>query len=299
MKKNKDIKNIAASVRERLRNISIESGKEFQSIVRQYIHERFLYRLSVSEYSENLILKGALLFVAHNISRSRPTKDIDFLGTSVSNEKEVITEILKEIINAEFGDGLTFDTDSTESEDIVEDGDYHGVRVKFFVFLEQARERVQIDIGFGDHITNGPVEIDFPTLLDFPAPRLKVYSLESAIAEKFEAIVSLQLQTSRMKDFYDILFFAENHVFQMDTLRQAILTTFEHRSTDIENRKFIFCDEFRTDERLQKYWTAFLDRSKLSLDRSFSSVVIRVQEFIEPVFSGKNKTWNPLNFRWE
>ena len=177
MKKNKQIKNIAGSTREKLRNISVESGKEFQSVLRQYIQERFLFRLSKSNYSSNLILKGALLFVAHNISRNRPTKDIDFLGTSISNEKGVITEIVREIISVDFIDGLSFDGASIESEDIVEEGEYHGVRVKFFVFLEKARERVQIDIGFGDQLTNGPIEITFPTLLDFPAPQLKVYSL--------------------------------------------------------------------------------------------------------------------------
>ncbi len=206
MKEKKEIKNIAASVKERLRNISIQSGKEFQSVVRQYVQERFLYRLSESMYSNNLILKGALLFIAHDISRNRPTRDIDFLGSSISNEIDDIIAIIKEILNTKYQDGINFDPDSVEGENITEDGDYKGVRIKFYVFLENSRERMQLDIGFGDKITAGPVDIEFPTILDFPAPKLKVYSIETAIAEKFEAIVSLQLQTSSMKDFYDILF---------------------------------------------------------------------------------------------
>jgi predicted nucleotidyltransferase component of viral defense system len=299
MKERKEIKNISASVKERLKNISTQTGKEYQSVLRQYTQERFLYRLSKSIYSDNLILKGALLFIAHDISRTRPTKDIDFLGTSVSNEKDEIAEIIKVILNISCEDGLRFEVGSVESENIVEDGDYHGVRIKFNTYLENSRERIQIDIGFGDKITGGPIEIDFPTLLDFPAPHLKVYSIESAVAEKFEAIVSLHLETSRMKDFYDILFFTERHEFKMDLLREAILTTFNHRNTNIELRKNIFDDKFKSDEKLQKYWNAFLERNKLTAEKNFSEVVDRINSFIEPIFLDKKLNWNPQKFIWE
>lgn len=299
MKERKEIKNIAASVKERLRNISTQTGKEFQSVLRQYMQERFLFRLSKSIYSNNLILKGALLFIAHDISRSRPTKDIDFLGSSVSNDKDEIAEIIKEILRVVCEDGLRFESTEIESENIVEDGDYHGVRIKFYAYLENSRERIQIDIGFGDRITAGPIEIDFPTLLDFPVPHIKVYSIESAVAEKFEAIVSLQLETSRMKDFYDILFFAEHYRFKLDLLKEAILTTFQHRDTDIENRKSVYDEKFKTDEQLQKFWNAFLDRNKLTAENKFANVVERLNSFIEPIFSEKNLTWNPKKFIWE
>lgn len=299
MKERKEIKNIAASVKERLRNISTQTGKEYQSVLRQYMQERFLFRLSKSIYANNLILKGALLFIAHDISRSRPTKDIDFLGTSVSNEKDEIAEIIKEILKVGCNDGLRFETNEIESENIVEDGDYHGVRIKFYAYLENSRERIQIDIGFGDRITAGPIEIDFPTLLDLPVPHIKVYSIESAVAEKFEAIVSLQLETSRMKDFYDILFFADHYEFKLDILKEAILTTFDHRKTDIEKRKSIYDDKFKTDEQLQKFWTAFLDRNKLNAENNFVNVVKRLDSFIEPIFSEKNLIWNPNKFIWE
>jgi predicted nucleotidyltransferase component of viral defense system len=196
VKKKSEIKNVAASVKERLRNIAAQSNKEFQSVVRQYVQERFLFRLSKSVYSKNFILKGALLFVAHDISRNRPTRDIDFLGSSISNDINDIKEFIKEILKIEFEDGLKFDLKNVEAENIVEDGDYNGIRVKFYAYLENSRERVQLDIGFGDKLTSGPIEIEFPTLLDFDAPKIEVYSIETAIAEKFEAIVSLQLQSS-------------------------------------------------------------------------------------------------------
>jgi len=299
MKQNKEIKNIAASVKERLRNISTQTGKEYQSVLRQYMQERFLYRLSKSLYADNFILKGALLFIAHDISRSRPTKDIDFLGSSISNDMDEIAEIIKEILKVVCVDGLRFEAKKIESENIVEDGDYHGVRIKFYAYLENSRERIQIDIGFGDRITAGPIGIDFPTLLDFPSPHIKVYSIESAVAEKFEAIVSLLLETSRMKDFYDILFFANHYKFKLDLLKEAMLTTFQHRDTDIEKRIAIYKDKFKTDEQLQKFWTAFLDRNKLTAENNFAAVVERLYSFIEPIFSEKNLIWNPSKFIWE
>ena len=295
----KEIKNISASVKERLRNISIQTGKEFQSILRQYIQERFLYRLSKSNYSNNLILKGALLFIAHDISRFRPTKDIDFLGSSLSNEKDEIAKIIQNILKISCEDGLRFDVDHIDSENIVEDGDYHGVRIKFYTYLDNSRQRVQLDIGFGDKIEGGPIEIDFPTMLDFPAPRLKVYSIESAIAEKYEAIVSLQLETSRMKDFYDIIFFAEKYKFNKELLKQSILTTFLNRSTDIVSRNKIYEEGFKNDSQKQIQWSAFLERNKLIAENKFTVVVGKINLFIEPIFLDDKLIWNPEKFLWE
>lgn len=300
MKEKKEIKNVAASVKERLRNISVQSGREFQSVFSQYVQERFLYRLSESPYSNNLILKGALLFIAHNISRNRPTRDIEFLGSKIPNEINDLVEVIKEILIVKFDDGLRFDPDSVEAENITEDGDYEGVRVKFNVFLENSKERMQLDIGFGDKITAGPVEIEFPTLLDFPAPKLKVYSIETEIAEKYEAIVSLQLLTSRMKDFYDILFFAECYNFNKETLLRAIITTFNNRSTDLDLSKTIFKDQFKNNDRFQNLWKAFLNRNKLESNKTFFEVVSQIQSFIEPIFDSKTKNnWNPRKWKWE
>lgn len=300
MKKEREIKNVAASVKERLRTIASQTGKEFQSVIRQYVQERFLFRLSKSVYSKNFILKGALLFVAHDISRNRPTRDIDFLGSAISNKITDIKEVVKEILKIEFEDGVKFDTHSVEAEKIVDDGDYNGIRVKFYAYMENSKERVQLDIGFGDRMTSEPIEIEFPTLLDFAAPKIKVYSIETAIAEKFEAIVSLQLLTSRMKDFYDILFFAEHYEFRKDILLKSIQTTFSHRATDVRQRKMIYEDKFKMDAQLQKLWFAFLNRNKLESEYSFQDVVNKIESFIEPIFGEKTKaSWNPQNWKWE
>jgi len=138
----KEITNIAASVKERLKNIAKQTDKDYQNLLRLYVQERFLYRLSKSIYANNFILKGALLFLAHNISTLRPTRDIDFLGSSLSNDKNEIEKSIKEILTPEFDDCLQFDINQIESEDIVKDSDYHGVRIKCFAYLVLGRKLI-------------------------------------------------------------------------------------------------------------------------------------------------------------
>lgn len=297
----KKVKNIPVSVKEKLKHISTTSGKDFNKILRQYIQERFLYRLSQSAYSENLILKGALLFLAYNISRSRPTRDIDFLGNKISNKAKDIKNIMKSIAVIDYEDGLVFDNSNIEVADIVEDGDYHGVRVKIYAKLGTIKDRIQIDIGFGDKIVEGPIEIEYPTILDMPTPNIKVYSLETAIAEKFEAIVSLQLQTSRMKDFYDIYFIAQNNEFDLSKLNKAIRTTFVNRTTDIEDSKYIFTDRFKNDEIKKEQWNTFIKRIDLDNEIDFTYVVECVRKFIEPACKTihQSRKWDPAKIAWK
>jgi predicted nucleotidyltransferase component of viral defense system len=240
----KEITNIAGSVKVRLQNYSRNNSIEFNSVLLQYIQERFLFRISRSNYRHNFVLKGALLFLAHDISRFRPTKDIDLLGSYLPNKVELLKEIFQEIALVNFEDGLTFDSDSVRGEEIIEQDEYHRVRIHIVARLGTAKQQIQIDIGFGDVIFPEPVEIDYPTLLDYEAPQLLVYSLESAIAEKFEAAVSLGIATSRMKDFYDLHYFASNKEFDLKTLQSALLETFRNRQTSIEKRISIFEDKF-------------------------------------------------------
>ena len=299
MAKQNEIKNLAASVKARLFNYAKDNGIDFQGVFRLYVQERFLYRLSKSAYAKKFILKGALLFLAFDISKHRPTKDIDFLGTSVENDEDVLKDIFKEILEIKSDDGLTFDSESIEAEEIVEEQEYHGIRIKFNAFLEKSRDRIQIDIGFGDPIYAGPIKIDYPVLLDFPSPKLLAYSIESAIAEKFEAIVSRGFSTSRMKDFFDILHFAERQQFESKKLKEAMLITFKNRKTDLSDRSAVFSFDFKKDKAMQSMWSAFLKRRKLKSDIEFEKVIERLESFIEPVFQKGNLKWNPKKFLWK
>ena len=176
----KEINNIAASVRARLSRIAKETNRDFIAILLQYFQERFLYRLSISPYKQNFILKGALLFLVYNMPNSRPTRDIDFLGIKTSNTEKNLLQIMNEVISIKVEDGVRFDPESLESEIIKEDTDYRGVSIYCQVYLDRAKIRIHFDIGFGDEIVPEPVSLDFPVLLsDMPKPKLITYTPES------------------------------------------------------------------------------------------------------------------------
>lgn len=300
MGKNENIKNVSASVKQRLLNIAKTEDREYQAVFKQYIQERMLYRISASQYSGAFILKGAILFFMYNISKLRPTKDIDFMGKDIENDEEVMKKVFSEIVKITSEDGLEYDSDSIKTERIVEDGNYKGIRINVVVKLGNAKDRLQIDIGFGDKIYAGPVEMEYPTLLELPAPKLFTYSIESAIAEKFEAIVSIGIATSRMKDFYDILFFASSKIFNSYTLFEAIKLTFKNRNTNLADRNNIFKKEFSADMQKQIQWSAFLYKNKLAADKEFESTVFKIERYLEPLFELKEpKTWNPEKWIWE
>jgi predicted nucleotidyltransferase component of viral defense system len=299
----KATKDIAASLRARLLNMARASGRDFDALLLQYMQERFLYRLSISPYRPHLILKGALLFLAYEMSPLRPTKDIDFLGFSTLNELNEVRNSVVAIASIDLDDGVRFNHESVVVEPIAEGAKYKGVRAKLEVRLTAARKMLQLDIGFGDTIVPGPVEMDFPTLLDDqPSPNLLVYSRESAIAEKFEALVSLNILTSRMKDIYDILFLAEKEAFSLLTLREAIMTTFARRSTQLEDRHMLFSRDFYTNRDKEAQWKAFLQRSRLASFPTFPEAIARLIAFLEPVCSStamNNAIWNPADWNWK
>jgi predicted nucleotidyltransferase component of viral defense system len=295
----KDIKNIASSVRARLINIADESNRDYNALLRLYFQERFLYRLSISPYKNKLILKGALLLMMNDISKFRPTKDIDFLGQAVSNEMNECKKIIEEIALIEADDGVEFIINNISTERIKEEADYEGVRVHLPYKMDTIKGYFSIDIGFGDKIVDGPFEMEFPVLLDFPVPRIIVYSLESVIAEKFEAVVKLNFLTSRMKDFYDILFIVNRTEFNKNILREALSVTFRNRETNIEDRNLIYDQSFKFNSQKQIQWTSFLTRNKLTSENNFSAVIDKINLFIEPIFLNDNKLWNPNKFLWE
>ncbi len=200
----KQVKNIPASVRQRLLNISRENNRLFTDLVQHYAMERFLYRLSQSDYADSFILKGALALQVRKVAKFRPTMDID-ISKKEDDEISEITKQIKNILSSKVNeDGIVFDTISIRFENIKRDTPYKGVRILFFGKLDSVNINMQIDISFHDVIFPEPKEkMTFPCLLDFPPPRLWCYSLESIIAEKFEALMKLGDWNSRMKDFYD------------------------------------------------------------------------------------------------
>ncbi len=272
-----------SSVKDRLKNIAGETGKDFNFLCIQYLQERFLARLSRSDYRNNFILKGALLLLVYRVPVARPSKDIDLLGSQTSNAPGDIKEAIQTIAEIELDDGVKFMPDDMNVDAIAGDAEYGGIRVRISATVGGDRYRLQLDIGFGDTIVEGPLDMNYPTLLDTEPPNIRVYSLESSLAEKWEAIVRFGIFGSRMKDFYDIWFLGENHTFENEKLRKAIHTTFQKRKTPIENSEFIFSGDFIKNPEKKQQWRAFLNRTSIELDLSFEEVVHEIQTLLRPV----------------
>ncbi len=275
-------RNIAASVRQRLLNRARKDQRPFNELLQYYAMERFLYRLSQSAHKNQFILKGAMMLKVWQFPELRPTMDIDFLGRT-SNEETAITEQICDILAVTVEtDGLVFDPASIQTERITEDSDYEGIRVRFQGKLDSAQIHMQIDIGFGDVVFPAPKVSELPTLLGSPAPQLLCYSRESAIAEKFEAMVKLGELNSRMKDFYDIWLLSRQFDFSGKNLTKAIRLTFERRETQIPAVISAFSEEFVNVKQIQ--WAAFHQRlQQAHVPENFTDIVLAVRHFIEPL----------------
>jgi hypothetical protein len=280
----REIKNRAASVRNRLLEKSKVEGLAFNQVLQRYAMERFLYRLSVSEVGDSFYLKGALLFWVWDLAERRITMDIDLLGFT-ENSLEGTEETFLNLCALDVpDDGMRFDGNSLRVQRIKEDADYEGVRVTFRAGLDTAVIAMQVDIGFGDRVGQGAVKCDFPVLLDMPVPRLKCYPVETVIAEKFEAMVKLELLNSRMKDFYDIWLLSRHHAFEMIHLLTACRTTFRQRGTPCSLDNPLFGNEMKESESKQSQWSAFRRKAKLATcPDAFTELLDEIFVFLLPL----------------
>jgi predicted nucleotidyltransferase component of viral defense system len=210
--------------------------------------------------------------------------DIDLLG-KLKNSPETIAAVFRSVCNlAVEPDGLSFDPANMETQRIAEDADYEGIRVRVRGSLGNARITVQIDIGFADVVFPKPSQVEYPTILDMPAPKLQGYSRESAIAEKFEAMTKLGILNSRMKDFYDIWLLARQFDFDGKTLTKAIEGTFAHRETELSATPVAITAAFAEDRTKQTQWRAFVRKSRiLDAPAELSGVVEALSAFLGPI----------------
>lgn len=225
------VRNIGASIRDRLLNKARAEKLDYNLLLTRYALERLLYRLSISAHRDKFLLKGALLFDLWFDVPHRPTHDADFLGFG-SSEIPDVEEIFREICRVEVEDGIGFDPDSVKAAEIRKEANYAGVRVILVGLLDSARCPAQIDIGFGDAVVPGPEEALYPIILSgMPEPQLRVYPRYAVVAEKLEALTSLGMLNSRMKDFFDLWVLAKHADFDGGVLSRAVAATFERRRT--------------------------------------------------------------------
>lgn len=283
----RETKNVAASVRARLLNHARDSKRDFQLVLTHYALERLLYRLSLSRYKSRFVLKGALLFNVWLDDPLRPTRDLDLLGHGDA-EVDAMATVFRQVLTRKVADdGLVFDVDGLQATAIREDARYGGIRIETTATLERARVPIQVDVGFGDAITPGAEEVDYPTLLGAPPFRLRAYPRETVIAEKLEAIVSLGFINSRMKDFYDIAMMARHFDFDGSKLVRAVRSTFARRGTEIPAAvPDGLSDTFASEPAVAARWRAFVTRDRLTAKGSdFTRVIKDIRKFLVPLLA--------------
>ncbi|MES9879458.1 MAG: nucleotidyl transferase AbiEii/AbiGii toxin family protein [Sedimenticola sp.] len=298
------LKDIAASVRARLLTLARKRGEDFDYVLRQYVMQRLLYRLSRSHLADQFLLKGALLFWVWIEDFHRPTRDIDLLSFG-ANDVPHLVELFLQITAMDEPDGLVFDGTSIRGEEIKEDTEYPGVRITGFSYLGSARVPFQIDIGYGDAVVPPAEQVQLPSFLDFPAPELRIYPVYGVIVEKFQAMVVFGLANSRMKDLFDILVISKTMVLDGGLLCQAIAATFERRKTEIIDRPlYVFSQEFVVDVGKRAQWRVFLNKNDIEPSVDFTVVVSDLAQFLTPVYDAiaqgrpYNANWSTDEYMW-
>jgi predicted nucleotidyltransferase component of viral defense system len=287
------------SVKAELKKEADANKKDFNFLLLHYFIERLLYRLSKSPYADNFILKGGLLLYAVLDNRGRATRDIDFLAERIKNTPAELVRVFTEIAAIPADDSVSFDTEKITTERIKEEADYQGTRIKLNAYLDRSRHILQFDIGFGDVIVPHSVDMIYPTLLNMEPPRLKAYSLESVIAEKFQAVIYLADLNSRMKDFYDIYQLSRHFDFNGEFLAEAITQTFKNRKTEFTQNPVVFTDNFSLQQEKKVQWLAFQRRTGIdNIPKDFSDIVKVIKKFLLPVYEALVKQ-EVFNSRWE
>ena len=277
--------NLAASVRARLLNVAKAQASDFNQVLVRFALERILYRLTQSPHADRFLLKGALLFTLWYDMPHRATRDADLLGFGAS-DLESVAQVFREIAAVAVDDGIVFDPASVTVEEIRKEAGYGGVRVVIAGELAKARCKTQIDVGFGDAVTPGPVDSVYPVLLDdLPAPRLRAYPTYTVIAEKLHAIALLGMTNSRVKDYFDLSVLLEREILDADLLAQAIKATFERRGMTVPAELPVgLTDEFAHDASRQVLWQSFVKKNEHDPE-PLAAIVGRLRLALEPALN--------------
>jgi predicted nucleotidyltransferase component of viral defense system len=290
---------VAHSVHDRLLALATRQREDFNAVLARYGVERLLYRLTCTAHGPRFVLKGAALFVVWLGRAHRPTRDLDLLGSGQMDEA-VIRGIFDDVCEVPVTpDGLHFDPATITVAPIRADQEYGGLRVKVHGTLGTARVSVQVDVGLGDAVTPPPSAADYPTLLDLPAPRIKVYPRETVVAEKLDALMELGLLNTRLKDYYDLYVLAHHFAFEGTSLRGALGATLTRRGRTMPRGTPVgLTDAFAGDPARARQWAAFLRSHPLAgVPLELLLVVRGVEAFAAPVIQAVG-TESPFTMLW-
>jgi predicted nucleotidyltransferase component of viral defense system len=293
----------AASVLARLKNKAAESGRSYQLCMQLFCQEEFLRRLEKSKYAENFVLKGGLFLYSITDFDSRVTVDVDFLLRQIPNTPEQLKAILEEIVMVQTGnDFVTFEIKDVAPIAVAKK--YAGVGASMVAHIKNTKTPFGIDFGVGDVIVPGQKKRRIPTQLsDFASPEVNTYSVETTIAEKMDAILSLMEFSSRMKDYYDIYYIANRFDFDGDTLTEALKKTFENRGHTFTMEQFEQVINFENDDMMQNKWRAFCRKIDTQTD-DYRTVLKTINLFLKMPFEAAlgNKAytgkWSAVDKSW-
>jgi len=278
-------RNIVASVLARLRNVAADSQLSFNDILQAYVIERFLARLARSPEVDTVLLKGALMLRVWGVPRARPTMDIDLLRRGIADQAAIVQFVEQCAAIEDLSDGVIFEPSTISVESIRDATVYVGTRIRLQARLANVRQTVQIDFGVGDAVHPQAQIVEYPVLLKNSPIRLHAYPVEAAIAEKFHAMVDLDLQNSRMKDFYDVWILSRTLAFSGHGLSQAIRYTFQRRQTSVPSAAPVALTAVFYDDPIHvRQWSAFVRRiGEAPLADDFKRVVNGLVQFLMPV----------------
>ncbi len=272
------------SIKAKLKNHAVKSGRLYNEILTMYLLERLLYRVSISDYKDKFILKGGvLLYMIFDKKYPRATADIDLLAKETPNDMKQIKNIFTEILSVSYNsDFVVYSLDSLSVSKIVKGNLYSGVKVSVISYLGNIRQKLSVDIGFGDIVVPSSIKMELPVILDTETPVLSVYSKESIIAEKLDAIITLGELNSRFKDYYDIYKLLTTTTFDKRVLQQAIKETLQNRGTKfrsaiLDNKEYI---NSSTTERM---WINMKRKRQIKEEFSFAECVTYIREYLGPI----------------
>lgn len=294
----------AQSVLDKLKMKARSKGIDYQLLLQLFCQEEFLRRLSRSDYRQNLILKGGLFLYCISGFQSRPTMDIDFLLINLSNTKDSILKVIENVISPNDAASIV-NFELLRLEPIAEHREYNGMRAKVIACIKNTRTPFDVDMGVGDIVVPKPEVKTLPTQLEgFESPSIYVYSLESTVAEKFDAIISRLELTSRMKDYFDIYYLAITYSFDGRKLQEAIFETLQKRGTPYDTSTLLDVERFSKNREMLAKWRHFM-KTTLKANIDFKEVVDVIVKFVGPAFnaivqeSELLKEWNPEAIAYE
>ena len=269
----------AKQLKDLIRNLSKKKSADAQILMRNYMMERFLERISLSEYRDKFILKGGMLVAAMVGLDARSTMDLDATVKGVNVNVDDVADLIAVIVSVPIDDGVTFRVNKVS--EIMDEADYPGIRVSMTTVFDGVVTPLKIDISTGDAITPREARYSFKLMLEDRSIDIWAYNLETVLAEKLETIITRATTNTRMRDFYDIYILEQLHgnTLNAQILHDALLATARKRETEghLAEAEEVFA-EVEDSPVMQRLWTAYRKKFSYAADLEWHIVMKAIRK---------------------